>query len=230
MKRLTDWADSCACDRGNRVPVVHRVILCMLLFSAFNAWAGSNEVLAEIKLKPSSKIEKSAGIWVNGRHLGFLNELKGSKKILLLPGRHQITAKLTGYLDFDTEVDVAAGQKHVVRVAMRENLTASYPDRDEMARIKLKVKPDRAAVFVNNRYVGYVEQFRGFRKSLGLSPGTYKIHIALAGYQPFNTEITLLKQHDYVIKTKLQKGGAREQALLSNRNTSPPAEAVANER
>ena len=48
------------------------------------AVAGSSDVLAEVKLKPSSKIEKGAGIWVDGQYLGYLSELKGSKKILLL--------------------------------------------------------------------------------------------------------------------------------------------------
>jgi len=203
------------------------LFLIVFAVSGPTAWAGGSDVLAEVSLQPSSKIEKAAGIWVDGQYLGYLSELKGSKRILLLPGRHELTARLTGYLDFDTEIDVMAGQTSVVRVAMRENLTASYPDPDDMARIKLKVEPSRAAVFVNDRYVGHVDQFRGFRKSLGLTPGTYKIHITLPGYQPFDTEITLLKQQDYEIKTELQKGGAQEQPLLSKRGASPEAETVA---
>jgi hypothetical protein len=214
------------------MPTLFAYLSLIVVFACggLTAWAGSSDVLAEVKLKPSSKIEKTAGVWVDGQYLGYLTELKGSKKILLLPGRHQLTARLTGYLDFDTEFDVAAGQTHEVRIAMRENLTATYPERDEMARVKLKVEPSRAAVFVNERYVGHVDQFRGFRKSLGLKPGTYKIHITLPGYQAFDTEITLLKQQDYAIETSLQKGTAERQPLLSEQSTSAPAEPVAEAR
>lgn len=194
------------------------------------AWAGSSDVLAEVKLKPSSKIEKAAGVWVDGQYLGYLTELKGSKKILLLPGRHQLTARLTGYLDFETEFDVAAGQTHEVRVAMRENLTAKYPDPDDMARVKLNIEPSRAAVFVNDRYVGHVDQFRGFRKSLGLAPGTYRIHVTLPGYQPFDAELTLLKEQDYAIETTLQEGEAGAQPLLSDRVAASGAEPGAEAR
>ncbi|NND37044.1 MAG: PEGA domain-containing protein [Gammaproteobacteria bacterium] len=212
---------------------MRKLFACLSLVVVFacgglSAWAGSSDVLAEIRLKPSSKIEKAAGIWVDGQYLGYLKEMKGSKKILLLPGRHQLTARLTGYLDFETEFDVAAGQTREVRVAMRENLTATYPDPKDMARVKLKVEPSRAAVFVNERYVGHVDQFRGFRKSLGLKPGNYKIHITLPGYQPFDTEITLLKQQKYAIETTLQKGGTERQPLLSERNE--PSEPVAEAR
>ncbi|MBT8445188.1 MAG: PEGA domain-containing protein, partial [Gammaproteobacteria bacterium] len=203
-------------------------LIVIVACGATMAWAGSSDVLAEVRLKPSSKIEKAAGIWVDGQYLGYLKEMKGSKKILLLPGRHQLTARLTGYLDFETEFDVAAGQTREVRVAMRENLTATYPDPKDMARVKLKVEPSRAAVFVNDRYVGHVDQFRGFRKSLGLKPGNYKIHITLPGYQPFDTEITLLKQQKYAIETTLQKGGTERQPLLSERNE--PSEPVAEAR
>jgi len=215
---------------GIRTLFAYLLFVIVFACSGLAAWAGSSDVLAEVKLKPSSKIEKAAGVWVDGQYLGYLKELKGSKKILLLPGRHELTAKLTGYLDFETEFDVAAGQTHEVRVAMRENLTATYPDRDEMARVKLKVEPSRAAVFVNDRYVGHVDQFRGFRKSLGLKPGTYKIHITLPGYQPFDTEVTLLKQQDYAIETTLLKGGAEQQPLLSERSVPPKAEPIAEAR
>ncbi len=85
-------------------------------------------------------------------------------------------------------------------------------------------------MFVNDRYVGHVDQFRGFRKSLGLKPGTYKIHITLPGYQPFDSEITLLKQQKYEIKTTLQKGNAGDQPLLSRSAAELEAETVAKAR
>lgn len=207
--------------------IIVAAVLC--IGSAAGAWAGSsNDVLGEVQLKPADKLEKTAGIWVDGQYLGYLKELKGSKKILLLPGRHQVTARLSGHLDFETTLDLKAGEKKVVHVAMRENPDAHLPDPRDMAKIKVLVKPTRAAVFVNERYVGHVDQFRGIGDSLGLNPGTYRIHITLPGYLPFKTEITLARAQKYEIKTKLQKGNAADDdKLMTLTGRSPAPEPMA---
>ncbi|MDH3510936.1 MAG: PEGA domain-containing protein [Gammaproteobacteria bacterium] len=194
-----------------------------------STWAGSsNDVLGEVQLKAVSKTEKTAGIWVDGQYLGYLKELKGSKKILLLPGRHEIKAHLSGHLDFDTTVDLEAGEKKVLRIAMRENPDAHLPDPHDMARVKVLVKPTRAAVFVNEKFVGNVDQFRGIGDFLGLNPGSYRIHITLPGYVPFETEMTLAKAQKYEIKTKLQKSSVdSDDALLTRKNVTPAPEPIA---
>lgn len=196
-------------------------LMVFLLFAA-GATASSNDVLGEVRLKPAGKVEKTAGVWVDGQYLGFLKELKGSKKILLLPGQHEVTARLSGHHDFETQVEVVAGETNEVRVAMREKLGARRPDKDDMAQVKILVKPTRAAVFVDNRFIGHVDQFRGIGKSLGLPPGTYKFHIELPGYETFQTEMTLQKRQDYKIKTKLRKGEPIEDSRLSR--TDGPTE------
>lgn len=40
----------------------------------------ANQVLGEVELVGASKIENSSGVWVDGRYLGYLKQLKGSKK------------------------------------------------------------------------------------------------------------------------------------------------------
>jgi len=50
----------------------------------------SYEVLGEIELVGATKVEKTSGVWVEGQYLGYLKELKGSKKILLCPGSHEL--------------------------------------------------------------------------------------------------------------------------------------------
>ena len=142
----------------------------------------------------------------------------------MLPGRHKITARLSGHLDFDTTVDVKAGERKVVHVAMRENPDAHYPDSRDMARVKVLVKPKRAAVFVNDQYVGNVAEFRGIGDFLGLNPGTYRIHITLPGYEPFQTEMTLAKAQKYEIKTKLRKSplDTTDELLIQNETVPEP--------
>ena len=45
-----------------------------------------NDVMGEIQFEGKSKVEKTSGVWVDGRYVGYLKELHGSKTVLLLPG------------------------------------------------------------------------------------------------------------------------------------------------
>src|SRR5947209_3992656 len=75
-------------------------LICTLLPFARLSFAQSNQILGEIELVGPSKVEKTSGVWVDGQYLGYLKELKGSKKILLLPGQHEIAVRQDGYQDF----------------------------------------------------------------------------------------------------------------------------------
>jgi hypothetical protein len=43
-----------------------------------------NDVMGEIQFEGKSHIEKTSGVWVDGAYVGYLKELKGSKKVLLV--------------------------------------------------------------------------------------------------------------------------------------------------
>ena len=75
----------------------------LLLVSAFLLPApmhAENDVMGEIQFEGKSHVEKTSGVWVDGEYVGYLKELKGSKKVLLLPGEHVITVRQDGYQDF----------------------------------------------------------------------------------------------------------------------------------
>jgi hypothetical protein len=163
-----------------------------------------NEVLGEIQFVGAGKIEKGSGVWIDGQYVGFLKELKGSKKVLLLPGEYEITVRQAGYRDFSKKVLLEPGQKHMVSVAMEKDETATYPE--TTAEIKLSVSPNRAAVFVDDRFVGHVDEFDGPGQALLLAPGKHRLKITLPGYQPFETEVNLLANQKFQLKTDLFKG------------------------
>src|ERR1700704_2739209 len=101
-------------------------ILLGSLISVRAADAG-NDVLGEIELVGASKVEKTSGVWIDRQYVGYLNELKGSKKILLLPGEHEIVVRQGGYLDFVQKVSVRAGDKQVISVKMEKDLRVKMP-------------------------------------------------------------------------------------------------------
>ena len=56
-----------------------------------------NDVMGELQFEGKSKVEKTSGVWIDGEYVGYLKELKGSKKVLLLPGEHVITVRQDGF-------------------------------------------------------------------------------------------------------------------------------------
>jgi hypothetical protein len=183
-------------------------LLGVLTFSVFFVallYGQSNQVLGEIELVGATKIEKTSGVWVDRQYLGYLQELHGSKKILLLPGEHEITVRQDGYQDFDEKITVRPGEKQTVSVKMTEDPRFKMPS--VFSEIKISVTPERAAVFVDGQFAGHVGEFGGVGKSLLVAPGHRKIIISLPGYQDFNTEIDLAPHQKFQIKTDLIKEG-----------------------
>jgi PEGA domain len=194
-----------------------RAFACLLVLIASLAFSPSlraqNKVLGEVELVGASKVEDTSGVWVDGQYVGYLGELKGSKKILLLPGDHNITIRQGGYEDFGQEITVRAGEKQTINVTMKEDTRVRFPK--VTAEIKLDVKPNRAAVFVDGVFIGHVAEFEGPGKALLVAPGKHKIKISLPGYHTFETDIDLLADQKSTVKTDMVTGGPAEGAPLS---------------
>ena len=175
-------------------------IACLSIF--IQASYAGNDVLGELQLEGATKVEKTSGVWIDGQYLGYLDELKGSKKILLLPGEHKISVRQNGYQDFTQDVTLHPGEKQLLNVTMVKDTRYVMPA--VTSEIKISVNPDRAAVFLDGRYVGHAAEFGA---GLIVAPGHRKISISLPGYQTFSTEVDLAPKQKFEIKTDLLKSG-----------------------
>jgi len=173
-----------------------------------------NKVLGQVDLLGATKVEKDSGVWVDGQYLGYLKELKGDKRILLLPGEHEIVVREDGYEDFRTAVNLQPAQKVLVSVKLVKDLRFKMPS--VFSDIKMDVNPGRAAVFVDDLFVGHASDFDGLAHSLRVAPGHRKITISLPGYQTFNTELDLLPNQRFKLKTKLLKAPGALTTSASN--------------
>jgi hypothetical protein len=184
-----------------------RTVAMVALWLAFalRLFCASNEVLGELQLDGATRVERTSGVWIDGQYLGFLDELKGSKKILLLPGTHKLSVKQNGYVDFTRDVVLHAGEKQVVRVTMTKDTRYVMPP--VTSEIKMSVNPGRAAVFLDGQFVGHAAEFGGIGKSLIVAPGHRKLSLSLPGYETFNTEVDLSPNQKFVLKTDLVKSG-----------------------
>jgi hypothetical protein len=183
-------------------------LVVLTLLSAFlpTVAFAENKVLGELELAGSSDVERTSGVWVDGQYLGYLKELKGSKKILLLPGTHKVSVRQNGYQEFTRDVTLQPGEKQLVTVTMVK--AQGYVMPAVTSEIKMSINPDRAAVFLDGQFVGHAGEFGGIGKSLIVAPGHRKISISLPGYNTFNSEIDLAPNQKFVLKTDLVKSGS----------------------
>lgn len=193
---------------SKRTARVNSLFLLIFFFLCASALFGQNQILGELQLEGASNAEKTAGVWVDGHYLGYLQELKGSKKILLIPGEHVIIVRQGGYLDLSEKVALQPGEKQLLRVTLQKDTRVQLPT--ITAEVKLSVNPDRAAVFVDGVFVGHVGEFNGVGKAMLVAPGKHRIKISLPGYQNFETEVNLRPNQKFQLKTDLAKGPVTE--------------------
>lgn len=176
----------------------------------------ANRVMGQVDFKGVMKSDKESGVWVDNQYVGYVKELKLDKKVLLLPGEHEISVRQAGFLNQDQKVVIEPGKTILVTVRLEKDPNAIYSKVN--AQVKIDVTPDRAAVFVDGKFAGSVSDFKGVGKAMLIAPGKHKIKIDLAGYRPFETDIDLLPHQKMTIKTDLVEGSIlqADPAIKSN--------------
>jgi len=171
-----------------------------------------NRVLAELRFVAHGRAEKTAGVWVDGQYVGYVNELTGDKKMLLLPGKHEIVVRQPWYQDYVEQALLEPGEVHTVKLAMAKETRTPSPD--ATSELKISASPTRAAVFVDGQFTGHVDEFDGAGKAMLLTPGQHRVRIALPGYLPFETVVDLRPHQKLKIQTDLVKGSIAEAGTL----------------
>jgi hypothetical protein len=189
------------------------VFLAFLCAIALPVVAQNSQILGEVRFQPENGPAKTAGVWVDGKYVGYLSELKGSKKLLLLPGEHEISVRQAGFRSVEQKIDVQPNAVQTLKVSLAKDPRAQYPT--VSAEVRLSIDPDRAAVFVDDQYAGHAHEFGGAGRAMLLSPGKHRIKITLPGYQSFETEIEVRAKQKYDIKTQLPKGHESAEAPSS---------------
>jgi len=182
----------------------NRRVMPVVVILLISVVCAEDRLQSELRFVAHSKDEKTAGVWVDGQYVGFVKELAGDKKLMLLPGKHEIIIRQAWYNEFVKEIILEPGQTHEVKVELVKS--ARLPTKDATGELKIAATPSRAAVFVDGQYAGHVDEFDGVGKAMLLTPGEHRLRIALPGYLPFDTMVDLHPQQKLKIQTDLVKG------------------------
>jgi PEGA domain-containing protein len=178
--------------------------------------AAENKLLAEVQFVTHNSAEKTAGVWVDGQYIGYVKELNGDKKIMLLPGKHEIVVRQPWYKDYVEKAVLEPGEVHAVEVSLAKDMRT--PPKEATGELKIAAIPERAAVFVDAQFAGHAEEFNGHGKAMLLTPGEHRVRIALPGYLPFETTVDLRPYQKLKIQTELVKGSVVEAGSFVSKN------------
>ena len=198
---------------GRSVFVILAVSFCAGAMSVARA---ENRVLAEVRFVAHNRAEKTAGVWVDGQYLGYVKELNGDKKMLLLPGKHEIVVRQAWYKDYVDNSVFEPGELHTIDLALAKDMRVV--PKNATGELKISATPTRAVVFVDGQFAGHVDEFDGIGKAMLLTPGQHQIRIALPGYLPFETVVDLRPRQKLKIETALERGSVSEAGALVSQN------------
>jgi hypothetical protein len=179
-------------------------VLVLLFVAHTNTYGQQSPKMGEVRFSADNQEERDSGVWIDGKYAGYVKELKGDRKVMLPPGEHEILIRQAGYKDFTKKLVIGPDQIQTIAVAMEENTKAIYPGNDA-AELRLDILPKRAAVFVDDGYIGHGSDFGGRFHSMLVSPGKHRLKVTLDGYHTYETEINVLASNKSQMKIVLEK-------------------------
>jgi len=180
------------------------------LFSLHTTVHAQNRIMGQIHFLDTSKAVKMSGVWIDGQYVGYLGELKGTNRLRLLPGNHDITVRQAGYSDFSKKLVIEPRLVVDVRVSMERDPRFTYPDPKTSSEVRLDVQPSRAAVFLDDYFVGTVDEYYGIEHAMLVAPGKHRLKIALPGFRTFETEVDLYPRQKFALRTDLMGGSIND--------------------
>lgn len=158
-----------------------RLVLALAIAGAIPTFAQDGSIVA--KGKPGN-----AGVFVDGKYLGPASRFTVAEKYAVPPGEHEISIKDPRYEDFSTKVTVVAKKKTTVKYSLTPAKPATGPfgllrlGGDGPESFMSVAGGDTGAVFLNDRFYGYVDELNNKGSGLLLPPGTYKLKITNSSY------------------------------------------------
>lgn len=159
-----------------------RLVLALAIIgSALSSFAQDGSIVA--KGKPGN-----AGVFVDGKYLGPASRFTVAEKYSVPAGEHEISIRDPRFEDFTTKVTVNPKKKTTIKYS----LTPAKPAQGPFGLLRLGgdgpesfmsvASGDTGAVWLNDRFYGYVDELNNKGSGLLLPPGTYKLKITDSSY------------------------------------------------
>jgi hypothetical protein len=138
----------------------------------------------------------NAAVFINGKYVGPASRFTVPEKYETTAGEAEVTLRDPRYEDYTTKVTVTAHKTAKIHYALKKLPVPEPP----FGRFRLgggenesflSVVGDTGAVYINDRYYGYVDELNNSGGGLLLKPGTYDLHVVSPLFGDFKRQITI---------------------------------------
>jgi hypothetical protein len=139
-----------------------------------------------------------AGLFVDGKYLGPAVRYTFSVKYELEEGTHEVLLQDPRYEDFKTSVTITAGQVTKLKYELKKLAVPQGPfgtlkfGRGKPETFMSMVVSDTAAVYLNGRFVGHVEELNHVGTGLLLPAGQYQLQVSSPMHGEINQTVEVV--------------------------------------
>ncbi len=138
-----------------------------------------------------------AGVFIDGKYVGPAANFKVARTYPVTPGEHEIKLVDPRYEEITKKVTVAAGKKTIIKETMKPVPLAKPP----FGFLRTQNADHFAAVYINDKYYGHVDEFSNFAQKLLLPPGEYEVKIVpLSGTNPVTQKVKIEAEKTTIVK------------------------------
>ena len=130
-----------------------------------------------------------AGVFVDGKYVGPAANFGMARKYAVPAGEHEVILRDPRCQDFTTKVTITAGKTTTLSQTLQPATLASPP----FGNLRVEGGASKFdAVYVNDKFMGHVDEFNNFAQGLLLNPGTYTLKVVSPdGKQELMQKITI---------------------------------------
>jgi hypothetical protein len=151
----------------------------LLALAVFPAMGQQGTGYLKTKVEPGR-----AGVFIDGKYVGPAANFRIGRKYALAAGEHEVRLSDPRHDEYVTKVTIQAG-KTTKLVQTLKDLPAARPP---FGRLRTIAGDKFAAVYVNGRYMGHVDEFSNSSQGLLLNPGQYTVKVISAGSEQGHEE------------------------------------------
>ena len=138
----------------------------------------------------------SAAVFIDGKYIGPASRFTVPEKYAAPAGEAEVTLREPRYEDYTTKVTVTARKTAKIHYSLKKLPVPEPP----FGRFRLgggepesflSVVGDTGAVYINDKYYGYVDELNNAGGGLLLKPGTYDLHVVSPLFGDFKRQITI---------------------------------------
>jgi hypothetical protein len=128
-----------------------------------------------------------AGLFVDGKYLGPAANFRVARTYVVPAGEHEVKLLDPRYEELTTKVTIQPGKKTTIQETLKELPVPKPP----FGKLRTESADKFAAVYVNDRFMGHVDEFSNHFQSLLLNPGEYTVKIVPANGQPITQTVKI---------------------------------------